>query len=179
MTTAIDSRFGFKTDVVPVLKNSDNRKVLRRISQQILDGKQTMDELGCMTEQLQVSLHYMVVRRVSQLRQVTRQTADAIYRYVEMLNRFHRGLFWKVFNYFNAYLSNAWYMLDKKHTNAVLYALLCDAPKSTGHYKMQAYNLDNVWHYPVNGRVLGMRKSGRHMEFAGANSRTLAQAVYA
>lgn len=179
MITAIDSRFQLTADIVPVLRNSDNRKVLRRITQQILDGTQTQDELGCLTEQLKISLHYVIVRRVSHLRDVTKKIADALYRYVEMLDRMQRGLFWKVFNYFNAYLSNAWYVLNKKHTEIILYALACMAPKSTGHYKMQVFNLESVFDYKINGRVLNMRKSGRHLEFAGISGRAIAQTVYA
>ena len=95
------------------------------------------------------TLHYAVTQFIKDKGEMTERLKQHIYKYVSVLTRYHRGLFWVIFNRLCKSLSETWYLCCRKHINIILYSLACTAPKVSLEYWAQVQCLDSVVDYHV------------------------------
>lgn len=98
-------------------------------------------------------LHYIITDSINAYKHLTDRIMAHIYRYVEALNRYHRGLFWKIFNKFSKALSEVWYRASRLYTTIVLHALACFDKESVNHWA-EVQNLEAVFAYRHNPDIL-------------------------
>ena len=131
---------------------------LYNIAQHVIDCGDTSAVTPLPDEDL-TALHYVVTKRINDRKRLTDTLKRHIYQYVKSLTRYHRGLFWKIFNYFCKGTSEAWYLCHRRHLKIIFHALLCGAPKMSLEYWSQVQNLDSVFDYTIPNNFLGMSYS--------------------
>jgi len=102
------------------------------------------------------SLHFVVTKKIHDRKILTDTLKINIYQYVKSLTRYHRGLFWRIFNYFCKNMSELWYLCHRRHLKIILHSLWCDAPKVSLEYWSQVQSLDSVMDHPIPHNTLGM-----------------------
>jgi len=99
------------------------------------------------------ALHYIVTDRINAYKRLSSKVMGHIYQYVESLNRYHRGLFWKIFNKFSKAFSERWYLGSRKHTMIVLKSFVCFAKEPVEHWA-EIRNLEAVYACPCDSNIL-------------------------
>lgn len=75
----------------------------------------------------------------------------AIFEFISLLpNNFFRGLFWRIWNYYDRKGSSEWYLSKRRNTYLVLGSLACTAHGIDDKiWKQQCADLDKIMAYPV------------------------------
>lgn len=98
-------------------------------------------------------LHYIMTDMISAYTSLSDRIMQHICQYIEALNRYHRGLFWKIFNKFARGLSEIWYKASRLHMDIVFHALVCFSKESVNHWA-EVRNLEAVFSYQHNPDIL-------------------------
>jgi hypothetical protein len=142
----------------PILLRKDSK--LFEIAEKILNSLDNFFEVEALPPDHMEAMHYILTKAIIDHPSFERQQWDRVHDYVSLLPRYHRALFWKIFNFFSAKRSETWYLDLGRYRKKILDALMCCGDELEHWAKCQSLEQVLTVYRVVNG-TLGMQYDNR------------------